>query len=257
MNTALPVTFELRALAARGKFSLIMHELNSCILNDPVFCFQSRQLDEIDDALVKASAPSLRPPFPTCMFELELPPDNAITHFVGVIVDTSEISEIKKFVDAVIVMELVGRSWNRSWLSYGIFWTDGKVTTFEPSKDSKFDHETHRELAGTSDGLVSRGCYALNAGNHVEHCDVAGVRRILMRDKGITGFQYKIVHVDPSRRIVRSIPQGGTHASPRWHMRRSHERRLSTGQVVLVKACSVGARERGAVVKDYVVSGTG
>lgn len=47
--------------------------------------------------------------------------------------------------------------------------------------------------------------------------------------------------------------RGGTHASPRYHDRRGHQRRLRSGKVVWVKSCKVGDPSKGAVFKDYVV----
>jgi hypothetical protein len=46
---------------------------------------------------------------------------------------------------------------------------------------------------------------------------------------------------------------GGTHASPRYHDRRGHQRRLRNGKTVWVKACKVGDPSKGAVFKDYAV----
>ena len=46
---------------------------------------------------------------------------------------------------------------------------------------------------------------------------------------------------------------GGTHASPRFHERRGHHRRLPNGKTVWVKSCKVGDPARGAVFKDYKV----
>lgn len=55
-----------------------------------------------------------------------------------------------------------------------------------------------------------------------------------------------------SEAIVRE-DRGGTHASPRQHDRRGHQRRLRSGKVVWVKPCKVGSAARGAVFKDYAV----
>lgn len=46
---------------------------------------------------------------------------------------------------------------------------------------------------------------------------------------------------------------GGTHASPRYHDRRGHQRRLRNGKTIWVKACKVGDPSKGAVFKDYAV----
>jgi hypothetical protein len=46
---------------------------------------------------------------------------------------------------------------------------------------------------------------------------------------------------------------GGSHASPRLHLRRGHLRRLDTGPVIWVRHCMVGNPDRGVVEKDYAM----
>jgi len=61
--------------------------------------------------------------------------------------------------------------------------------------------------------------------------------------------------LDPERLRATSAPQGGTHAAPRWHVRRGHWRQLADGRRVFVRQCEVGDPARGGVVKDYIVKG--
>jgi hypothetical protein len=46
---------------------------------------------------------------------------------------------------------------------------------------------------------------------------------------------------------------GGSHASPRFHVRRGHIRRLPNGRLTWVKHCTVGDAALGRIVKDYRV----
>lgn len=64
-------------------------------------------------------------------------------------------------------------------------------------------------------------------------------------------YTYKILTVKPSRGGGES-PYGGTHTSPRVHLRRGHIRRLKT-KTVWVNATVVGDKSRGMVTKDYAV----
>lgn len=50
------------------------------------------------------------------------------------------------------------------------------------------------------------------------------------------------------------VPKGGTHASPRWHMRRGHWRNCKSGKRVWVEQMEVGDKSKGIIVKDYVVT---
>lgn len=47
---------------------------------------------------------------------------------------------------------------------------------------------------------------------------------------------------------------GGTHSSPRQHLRRGHIRRLPNTRKIWVNACVVGRREDGSTEKDYRVA---
>lgn len=66
-------------------------------------------------------------------------------------------------------------------------------------------------------------------------------------------WAYRIVDIDLSKLKDRNKSLGGSHASPRWHIRRGHWRTLPSGRRVFVKACQVGDRRRGGIVKDYQV----
>ena len=74
-------------------------------------------------------------------------------------------------------------------------------------------------------------------------------------DTGIRGWTWHQVEIVPERLIRPSEPQGGSHASPRWHIRRGHWRQLADGRRVFVRACEVGDPARGGVMKDYIVEG--
>lgn len=56
----------------------------------------------------------------------------------------------------------------------------------------------------------------------------------------------------PVTRTV-SEHQGGTHASPRQHIRRGHYRHYKSGKIAWVRDCIVGSLEQGFIHKDYRV----
>jgi hypothetical protein len=76
------------------------------------------------------------------------------------------------------------------------------------------------------------------------------------RAVGVAGLEHRICRLDPSWSSPdsRSPGRGGTHASPRAHDRRAHERFIKkTGRWVTVRQARVGDPARGQVVKSYVV----
>lgn len=71
---------------------------------------------------------------------------------------------------------------------------------------------------------------------------------------GEGGWVWHTVSIDPSKLTARGPDQGGTHASPRWHVRRGHWRNLADGRRIFIRECQVGDMARGGVVKDYEVA---
>lgn len=66
-------------------------------------------------------------------------------------------------------------------------------------------------------------------------------------------FEYRIVEI-PAWAKAKAEGLGGTHASPRLHWRRGHERRLGEDRKTFVHACLVGVAENGFIHKDYAVA---
>lgn len=64
-------------------------------------------------------------------------------------------------------------------------------------------------------------------------------------------YEWRTVVVGGPKTVLE--PQGGTHAPPRLHDRRGHQRRLRSGKVVWVRPCKVGNAARGMVFHDYEV----
>jgi hypothetical protein len=79
---------------------------------------------------------------------------------------------------------------------------------------------------------------------------VPSTRRPKLARAGVSGWDYRVVTIR-SHAMPHCAPTG-THAPPRWHIRRGHWRHLAD-RSVFVRACEVGDKSRGGVVKDYVV----
>ncbi len=67
-------------------------------------------------------------------------------------------------------------------------------------------------------------------------------------------YAHTIVNITPDRFLDRGESQGGTHASPRLHWRRSHLRRYENGRHVVIPRCLVGRADLGEVTHEYHVS---
>jgi hypothetical protein len=66
-------------------------------------------------------------------------------------------------------------------------------------------------------------------------------------------LSHKVLHLVAPTTYSKTDHQGGTHNSPRVHLRRGHIRRLPSGVNIWVQQCVVGSKH-GIVTKDYAVS---
>lgn len=89
----------------------------------------------------------------------------------------------------------------------------------------------------------------VNTATREEH--VSHLRRGMLRKNGVSGWSYRVATIDLQQIRARREPAQGTHAPPRWHIRRGHWRQLQDGRRVFVRECEVGDQARGGVVKDY------
>jgi hypothetical protein len=64
-------------------------------------------------------------------------------------------------------------------------------------------------------------------------------------------FSYHTLHLDIPNKKNNGESLGGTHASPRLHLRRGHIREYQPGKFCWVQPCMVGDPEKGFVGKDY------
>jgi hypothetical protein len=99
------------------------------------------------------------------------------------------------------------------------------------------------------------GALRILAGNPViTHVSMPLPQRRKFAKAGVSGWVWHTVSIDLSKLTLRGPNQGGTHASPRWHIRRGHWRNLADGRRIFVRECQVGDMTRGGVVKDYEVA---
>lgn len=103
---------------------------------------------------------------------------------------------------------------------------------------------------------VVQCCHSLRAGAHFEEQrEGSSSRRWKFDKKGVGGFTYHVLKL-PAHPDTPRAPRGessGTHASPRFHIRRHHIRKLPNGTLKFVRQCFVGDKDRGVVQKTYQV----
>lgn len=80
----------------------------------------------------------------------------------------------------------------------------------------------------------------------------ASVNARRIKDGKLPFYETKILVLDSKQVAAPSNSQGGSHASPRQHLRRGHIRRLPSGNI-WVNSCIVGDAIKGVIAKSYEV----
>lgn len=102
-------------------------------------------------------------------------------------------------------------------------------------------------------GMMLRATALIMADACAEQVHLSRMRRMMLAKQGVSGWTYRVANIQPRAFAAAVATHGGTHASPRWHIRRGHWRQLADGRRVFVRECHVGDASRGGVIKDYHV----
>jgi hypothetical protein len=133
---------------------------------------------------------------------------------------------------------------------------DGGIAEFE-ANPALSDPAFAEKCGEAAAAIVWRALAILATSAEISERRIAPSRRTPFARDGVRGWIWRQVAIDPERVRAASADLGGSHASPRWHLRRGHWRQLADGRRVFVRQCEVGDPARGGVVKDYAVGGHG
>jgi hypothetical protein len=192
-----------------------------------------------------------------------LPADPCLIEWVGPGLRSKLIVEVH--VDPFVPEVWIMTPWSQGehgWMSV-IYTCAFRWMTWEYALEAVRGHELPTDVAERESAWVNNLVQAVAVAVYLcaEVGSAAAIRtakpttKALMQAKGLRGWDYRFVVLTPEllARAARSSPQGGTHAPPRWHLRRAHLRHLKSGKVVAVRSCEVGSAEHGGIVKDYRV----
>ena len=112
--------------------------------------------------------------------------------------------------------------------------------------------ETHRVIGS----IVCRFLSALNCTNvrRLEERPPEALNKARVRRGKQPLFSTWTLSINIPKERRDSSALGGSHASPRVHLRRGHPREYKPGMWTWVQPCAVGAKENGMIHKDYVAA---
>lgn len=243
----IPDAYELKRVVRSQRARFWCPDLLGAAEFAPIYFFDDQAAfdgESVDRAMTRVLTGPIRLPHPTVIFEVreQLPVPS------GLIVCARADGDI---VEATFLMrKRAPRGWTdclvRIWML-----PDGKVEI--EGNPAERNDETVRGHGEVAAGIVWRALTILGASPDIRDHKVSLAKRSRLARDGVRGWTWRQVAIDPERLRAASADLGGTHASPRWHIRRGHWRQLADGRRVFVRACEVGDPARGGVVKDYIV----
>jgi hypothetical protein len=203
-------------------------------------CFSLGDIDRLLEISVIGDL--CRLPYPTCWFEATVFDSNekGWSAVLGVLATQS---------GAAITGTVFARENNLGWTLEGAYQID-------PTKPAGTEvvwrgpDETGPELRMMAGAMMSF-LSALHCSNvqRQEHPADAKLQKARTKRGKAPLFSYWTLQLDG--KSDRGESQGGTHASPRVHLRRGHPRQYAPGLWTWVQPCAVGNRSAGMVHKDY------
>lgn len=183
----------------------------------------------------------VRLPYQTCWFECEIRPlrHSDVLMFGGMLLHTRDDG-----MYAGQVWSKLRGNWRFIGNVYGVPMTPGKWALTKGSE--ALMHTLWLQTKATLCFLSALNCCNVQRREHVPADKLQQARA--KRGKAPL-FSYWTLQL--SKRHERGAPQGGTHSSPRVHLRRGHPRQFSPGRWTWVQPCVVGSKAAGIVHKDY------
>ncbi len=216
----------------------------SKVFGEKAVCFS---IGDIASMSTLVSIPELcRLPFESCWFEAEFKSKHIGTSPVIAGILCSEIED--DFSGSVFL-----RQSDKRWSFEGI--VRAKPSLRDP--DCAFEVEMHPDSRQGAHALligVLRFLSAMNCTNvgRQEHKPDAALQKARAKRGKQPLFSYWTLELN-GRDGGAAQSFGGTHASPRVHLRRGHPRQYAPGKWTWVQPHAVGNRELGMVHKDYVI----
>jgi hypothetical protein len=243
----IPDAYELKRIVRAHRERFWMPDLLDGFEFAPVWRFADQERfdsDEVDALARRLAAGPQRLPHPDTIFELR---DRGPQI-------RSQIVYARQRPDGIEALWLSLWRSPRRWTDvHAYVWiADGGVAEFAANPALE-DVEMAEQCGQAAAAIVWRGLAILSQAADVRERRVPSTRRKPFARAGVQGWVWRQVAIDPARLRAATPPQGGSHASPRWHIRRGHWRQLADGRRVFVRQCEVGDPTRGGIVKDYAV----
>jgi hypothetical protein len=248
-NAMMPLSYELKRIIAQHRQRFWCAAALSELPAAPVYLFPDQERfdsEEVNTLAQSVSAEPLLMPHDAVLFEVaDRGPEVQ-----------AQVAFVRRFEAGLAGFLFLRRRSCKQWTDVHCHaWFCGNgVAEVEANPRVQSEEDANR-FAHVLTGLIWRSLAILSQPSAVADMAFPRTRRPKLARAGISGWTWHLVDIDPSRMRAAAQKRGGTHASPRWHIRRGHWRTLGDGRQVFVRSCEVGDPARGGVVKDYRIVG--
>lgn len=208
-----------------------LNDIENCM------CFDLGSFDSYQG--IKAYPMEFRLPYDNCWFEFKYESEEVICG-----IRAFAISESRTMLSMFVRDDR-----NKEW-SYSYSVVCGLVS--EELKMKFFDVEPPQEMPDEI-CLICIFIQALRCKNvvKIEHKPDAKLQKSRVKRGKKPLFSYWTLELT-DQKTESGATRGGTHASPRLHLRRGHPRQFKPGYWTWVQPCAVGSKKLGMVHKDYL-----
>lgn len=219
----------------------VMHDARQA--GERAVCFWLGDIDGVTDLTVISEL--CRLPYPVCWFETEVRPKN----LQGVVLHAAMLAQ--ELADGSFAAAVFARMHGR--------WAITGTVHAATLSDEQMAFQVGHEDAGHEVRAMTYGVKAFLSALHctnVQRSQVAPDAKLQKaRQKRGKAPLFSYWTLELQGKAERGPDAGGTHASPRVHLRRGHPRQYAPGKWTWVQAHAVGNRSAGVVHKDYSAGG--
>lgn len=216
------------------------------VLAQAVRCAVQFDFGDADEVPIARGADfaEARAPFNECVLQFTTPKSESHSHIL--ILWRSQADRSTRLITACKLRN--GGSWR----------TTNERTVTRTSDGFQYEgvgYEENNVVVQCHHAMALNAFYVLGCANvqTVDHDAPVALNKKRARTGKFPILTHKTLIVVADAAKTLRIDQGGTHASPRVHLRRGHIRRLDEARRVWVQPCVVGSKH-GVVTKDYRVT---
>lgn len=241
------IEFSKKGMSYRGShrenIKSAQNAVNKAMLvSERAICFDIGEYEQIHKRIKFELEPSMNLdiPFGVSWFEINTPHETWC-----VLIEKHSVDNCEKNMFIWTWFSRLNRDWQYQFSMQTWGMSDPYVALFDCDKDSE------RAMHGLR-GAVLKFLAAISCKNvkKVEHSPDEKLQKARAKRGKKPLFSYWTLELTDTK-TEHGASLGGTHASPRLHLRRGHPRQFKPGEWTWVQPCVVGNKSLGMVHKDY------